>query len=88
MNPDSQRFINTCVICGAQGYAPQIEDADFAGNESTVFHRYSREKLQAMLRKYYQPLSLDEAGRCSACAQPAANAEPVATPDPPCDAGS
>jgi hypothetical protein len=70
MNPYSQRFINTCAVCGAQGYAPQIDDADFAGNVSTMIHQFSRKKLQAMLRRYYRPLALDEAGRCTACARP------------------
>ena len=70
MNPFAKRFINTCAVCGAEGYAPQIDDADFAGNESTVFHQFSREKLQAMLRGYFEPLALDEAGHCAACARP------------------
>ena len=86
MNPYAQRFINTCAVCGAQGYAPQIDDADFAGNESTAFHRFSREKLQAMLRKYYQPMALDEAGRCDDCARPVDAAEPEVAPD--CDGTS
>ena len=25
-NPSAKRFINTCVICGAQGYNPSIDD--------------------------------------------------------------
>jgi hypothetical protein len=80
LNPYAKRFINTCAVCGAQGYAPQIDDADFAGNESTVFHRFSRDVLQARLRRYYRPLSLNEAGRCAACARPE-GAEPCAAPD-------
>jgi len=52
LNPYAKRFINTCVMCGKQGYAPQIEDVDFAGTESTVLHRFSREKLKTMLFKY------------------------------------
>lgn len=67
VNPYAKRFINTCAVCGAQGYAPQVDDADFAGNEPTVFHRFSREKLRAMLHKYYQPMALDEFGRCDEC---------------------
>jgi hypothetical protein len=66
-NRYAKRFINTCVTCGKQGYAPQIDNADFAGNESTIYHRFSREKLKAMLSKYYDPLPLDEAGRCESC---------------------
>jgi hypothetical protein len=70
LNPSAKRFITTCAICGRQGYAPQIDDADFAGNESTVFHRFTRGKLKAMLCKYYEPLMLDRAGRCEECAAP------------------
>ena len=81
MNPYAQRFINTCAVCGAQGYAPQIDYADFAGNESTVFHRCSREKLQAMLRKYYQPMALGETSRCDDCARTVDAAEPEVAPD-------
>jgi hypothetical protein len=80
MNPYAQRFINTCAVCGTKGYAPHIDDADFAGNESTVIHRFSRGKLQAMLRKYYTPMALDEAGRCEACARPVGAAEPFSWP--------
>jgi hypothetical protein len=67
-NRYAKRFLNTCVICGKQGYAPQIANADFAGKESTVYHRFSREKLKVMLCKYYEPLALDDAGRCTSCA--------------------
>jgi hypothetical protein len=67
-NPYARRFINTCIKCGKQGYAPQIDDADFAGNESTVFHRFSREKLKVMLSKYFEPLALDDTGSCESCA--------------------
>lgn len=67
-NRYARRFINTCIMCGKQGYAPQIDDADFAGNESTVYHRFSREKLKEMLSKYFEPLALDDTGRCESCA--------------------
>jgi hypothetical protein len=69
LNPHAKRFINTCVMCGKQGYAPQIDDADFAGDESTVYHRLCRMQLKAMLSRYYEPLSLDEAGCCQGCAR-------------------
>jgi hypothetical protein len=86
MNPYAQRFINTCAVCGAQGYAPQIDDADFAGNGSTLIHRFSREKLQALLRKYYQPMALDETGRCDECARPVGGRRPISDVLPPSNA--
>jgi hypothetical protein len=63
-NRYAKRFINICVMCGKQGYAPQIDHEGFAGNESTVYHQFSRGKLKNMLRAYFEPLAVDEAGRC------------------------
>jgi ribosomal protein S14 len=75
-NPAAKRFINTCATCGRQGYAPQIDNADFAGNESTVFHRFTRAQLKAMLSRYYEPLVLDDSGRCEDCARRHGDAAP------------
>jgi hypothetical protein len=66
LSHDAKRFINTCIICGRQGYAPQIDDADFV-SESMMFHGLVREILQSQLREYFNLLPLDEAGRCEGC---------------------
>ncbi len=67
-NPDSKRYINTCVVCGAKGYAPQVDDPDFADAKYTPHRDFSRRMMKSQLRKYYKPLSLDAAGRCAGCA--------------------
>jgi hypothetical protein len=59
-NRYAMRVINTCVVCGKQGYTPQVDEPAFAGSESTVYHRFSREVLKARLHSYYQLLALDE----------------------------
>lgn len=68
-NPSAKRFINTCSICGAQGYNPSIDDDGFvydkAKNISNFEHRAIREELKSVLK----PLSLDSLGRCSVCAE-------------------
>jgi hypothetical protein len=48
------------------GYAPQIEE--WSGGDSSIFHQFSKAVIRAKLRKYYQPLTLDAAGRCDECA--------------------
>ena len=60
-NPSAKRFINTCIICGAQGYNPSIDDAGFVYFE----HRAIRDELKRTLN----PLSLDSLGRCDNCAR-------------------
>jgi len=67
--PSAKRFINTCSICGAQGYNPDIDDpgfiCDHAGNVSKLEHRAIRTELKRILK----PLSLDPLGRCGHCAE-------------------
>ena len=46
-----------------------------------MFHQFSREQVQGMLRKYYRPLSLDATGRSAVRVRSEA-AEPIAAPDP------
>lgn len=69
-NSYSKRFINTCAICGAKGYAPQIDDPDFADEKFSPHRDFSRKALRGMLRRYYKPLPLDGNGRCADCAGP------------------
>ena len=68
-NPDSKRFINTCAVCGAQGYSPTIDEEGFvfdkANNVNDRIHLVIRDELT----KIYAPLPLDELGRCEQCAK-------------------
>ena len=61
-NPDAKRFINTCKLCGRQGYSPSIEEDGFC-DDST------RRAIYAELKKALSPLALDEWGRCETCAR-------------------
>ncbi len=60
-NPSAKKYINTCVLCGRQGYSPVIEDEGFS--ETPASGVIYRELKQTMTE-----LSLDEWGRCSVCA--------------------
>lgn len=67
-NPSAKRFINTCALCGTQGYDPSIEKEGFVREErhlSDLEHR----AIRAELMKIYKPLPLDRLGRCEACAK-------------------
>ena len=61
-NPDAKRFINTCKLCGHQGYSPSIDEDGFCND---FVHR----AIHAELKKTLTPLPLDELGRCEACAR-------------------
>ena len=61
-NPAAKRFINTCKICGYQGYSPGIEQEGFLDDQ---IHRV----IYAELKKTLPRLELDEFGRCEACAR-------------------
>jgi len=60
-NKDSKRFINQCILCGTEGYAPQVDEVDFA--ESGKFHRAIKNSLLAN----YQVLKLNDIGVCESC---------------------
>ncbi len=68
-NKSAKNFINTCVICGAKGYSPTIDEDGFiydnANNIENFEHRAIRQELKSVL----SPLSLDELGRCPTCAK-------------------
>jgi hypothetical protein len=59
-NPDTKRFINTCSVCGQQGYAPQVLESNFVTD-------LVRQAMRDVLVRNYQPMPLDELGRCVEC---------------------
>ena len=61
-NPKAKKFINTCKICGKQGYRPTIEDDGFSENPEHC-------AIYSELSKIMQPLNLDDLGRCEICAK-------------------
>ena len=66
-NPSAKRFITTCVLCGAVGYNPTIEDEGFVSNEAKTVASFEHRAIRDELRRIYAPLALDALGRCPVC---------------------
>ncbi len=67
-NPATKKHINTCALCGAQGYNPSIDEDGFVREHKKLIdleHRAMRDEL----RRTMKPLALDELGRCEICAR-------------------
>lgn len=61
--PKLQKWMNTCVCCGAVGYKPETPAAlttRFAGEE---FETRGAQNL----RRFYRPLKVNEDGLCETC---------------------
>ncbi len=67
-NPATKKHINTCVLCGTQGYNPSIDDEGFIGEEGKA-KNFEHRAMRDELRKVMKPLALDELGRCETCAK-------------------
>ena len=61
-NPKSKKYINTCTLCGKQGYNPSIEQEGFIDDAE-------RQAIYSELKKTLSALSLDDYGRCADCAK-------------------
>ncbi|MBR6650468.1 MAG: hypothetical protein IKL36_03565 [Clostridia bacterium] len=68
-NPSSKKYINTCVICGAQGYKPSIEEDDFVRENIYRIDDLENAAIRSELKKIFLPLPLDELNRCNDCAK-------------------
>ncbi len=68
-NPSAKRFIRTCVICGAQGYSPDIDDEGFVYDNAHNLSHTEHRAIRAELKRVFGPLALDRFGRCDACAK-------------------
>ena len=68
-NPSAKRFINTCVLCGAVGYAPTIDQEGFIKDGEAGRTNHVHSAIQAELSRVYKPLPLDALGRCPDCAR-------------------
>ena len=67
-NPAAKKYINTCKVCGAQGYDPSIEDEGFVHPSPNCTDTRHRAMLEELTRAY-RPLPLDDMGRCECCAR-------------------
>ena len=61
-NPKTKKYINTCVICGCQGYNPSIDCDGFADDRI-------RQVMRDELKKTLSALPLDDHSRCENCAK-------------------
>ncbi len=61
--PKLQKWLNTCVCCGAVGYKPEMPPA-----LTTRLARGETETRGAQnLRRFYSPLKVNEQGLCETC---------------------
>ena len=67
-NPKAKKFINTCSICGVQGYSPTIKDEGFISPSNDTKDFEHREIFNELI-SVYKPLALDHLGRCEDCAR-------------------
>lgn len=67
-NPSAKKHINTCCVCGKQGYKPSIEEDGFIHPSPRVTD-YEHAAILVELSKIMQPLELDSLGRCEQCAK-------------------
>lgn len=67
-NPTAKRFINTCVLCGAQGYSPTIDEDGFVYDDSNKIVNFEHRAIRIELKSILKPLPLDSLGRCTDCA--------------------
>ncbi len=68
-NPTAKRFINTCLICGAQGYSPTIDEDGFVYSDAQKIINFEHRAIRSELRRTLKPLALDDLGRCFDCAK-------------------
>ncbi len=68
-NPSAKRFINTCALCGAQGYRPSIEEDGFVYSEAKTINDFEHRAILSELTRVLKPLPLDHLGRCPDCAK-------------------
>ncbi len=67
-NPSAKKYINICVLCGRKGYNPSIEEHGFIKDDMRLGSDLERKAIYSELTKTLKPLSLDNEGRCSDCA--------------------
>ena len=69
-NPEANKYINECKICGYKGYTPAIEHPNFLSDSDKAPFTFSINKaIYEELTKTFSVLELDEYGRCKDCAR-------------------
>ncbi len=67
-NPYAKKYINTCSICGKQGYKPSVDEDGFT-NDAKRLSDLEPRVIRSELRKILEPLAVDSMGRCAQCAK-------------------
>ena len=65
-NPKAKKFINTCALCGKQGYKPSIDESGFVNVSDTV-KNYEHSAIRSELTAILKPLPLNEYNLCEVC---------------------
>lgn len=61
--PELNKWINTCICCGSKGYNPKLpKELTSRGGTGEYITASARN-----LRRYFQPLSVNELGICETC---------------------
>lgn len=68
-NPSAKRFVNTCALCGAQGYDPGIDEEGFVYDASMKMVHFEHRAIRDELKSVLEPLPVDDLGRCAVCAK-------------------
>ena len=61
--PELQKWMNTCICCGAKGYSPEMPEK-ITGRDS--HGEYATIKAEA-IRHYFSPLKVNELSMCEVC---------------------
>ena len=65
-NSKAKNLINTCALCGNQGYKPSIDDDGFVNVSDTV-KNYEHNAIRNELTAILKPLPLNEYNLCEVC---------------------
>ncbi len=58
--PDLLRWMNRCVGCGREGHKPEMPES--------ITNAHGETAAAVYLRRYFEPLAVDEIGLCEQCA--------------------
>lgn len=61
--PKLKKWINQCICCGGVGYNPTLPDIITSNDGNGEYETFAAQNL----RRYFQPLELNETGICKVC---------------------
>jgi hypothetical protein len=76
LDPSAKKYLNQCSLCGRVGLSPSALDVDYDAvkQDKTVKPNLKMTKIIhkiaiGRLQRVYEPLPLDQFGRCEVCAK-------------------